>query len=405
MNNHRNRFLFLLLVLLLSSCSANSNGLHISVESNPRTAHEGSELETIEPFLTPTNSEASSNTLIAGILSDVVFDNDMKKVAYFGGQYSHLDPISVSSNDCYIWSLEYEYINYQRGIVKTDWLGNKISSTKWLQPSNLTLIDSRFGEKINISPNGNWLSYSADEFPDLTDMSYSKTNLYLVSLNTPQSYDAILISKNGGASLFGASWALDESFFVFTDFDDNKIQQIYSYNVLTNTKTQITQFDLFMKNQIVYDIELSLDSKKIAFTTDDYVVVWELEQKDLFKYKKENGKFIFSDIFWNKDSNKILLKSRIEIVGDSGDHDELIWIDLKNRQTEVVSQGKINADFIVPLDNDFSIIGTWSTGEIGIYYKNLDKWDSRDRFELRFSDYMDLIVPREGPVDLSKCKE
>jgi hypothetical protein len=123
--------------------------------------------------------------------------------------------------------------------------------------------------EMKVAPNMKWLAYKeTSDWEGLYSIwdSHSQ-DVFLILIDYKNQSDAIKVTKNSGAWHASISWSPNGQYLAFTDFDDSGVQQLFIYDVVSDTTKQITRLQNLNLNTYVFDFLWGNDSKKLAFVS------------------------------------------------------------------------------------------------------------------------------------------
>lgn len=185
----------------------------------------------------------------------------------------------------------------------------KLNSEELQKLLSIDSLERKVKNLFNIgvfpSPTNEWAYFYTSDYGCITEMCEKpkpkNPNIGLVSLLNQN--ELKMLSNNGGAD--SVQWSPNSSLLAFTDFDSNKIKQVYLFDIQKSLFSKLTSFN--DPNQGVLSIKWSPNGQYLAINIKNAeknsVQIFDLENNTPLIILE--GKYIF----WWIDDKTILLSS------------------------------------------------------------------------------------------------
>jgi hypothetical protein len=317
--------------------------------------------------LTKSNGSIDVDTISLAIQASeyIYFYNSDLSVCYRIA--SHSQDIYLNENGCSMIGISNDLLEPVLKVSTRDFYDNLLSEAIYHFP---VPNDSELIYGFTPSPNYQWIAYkqvTGEYFRSL--VKANQTEVKLAQLGDSQSLEVIDLSDHAGAHNSNLAWSPDGRYLAFPDFDISGVTQIYLYEPLTGSKTQLSNFKDGKKEYGITNLTWSRDSTELLFIKVKY---W---QDGPYQYSYSGGGLGAIDIVDGQTRWIIPFAEDLEIRSiNINDKDEILTLSRKYVQSQNfaitvinINSGRVintispsiltkinNIAFVIPLDPDFN---------------------------------------------------
>lgn len=310
--------------------------------------------------------------------------------------------LAFDPSGCFLFS---GWVHDQYAEVSKLTLKGQVLDTKSISyDENLETAGEVFG--FLPSPTGDFLAYmvgSGEGGRGPADAEF--LDVGLIDFRDNRSSKPAMLTSNGGGPFSGPVWSSDGQHLAFSDFDENGIVQILVYGIEEERTYQLSNFGAEMRNWEISDLIWSPDGTKVAFSAFRKKVEQNAEpgigilgvgsntDRSLLWVSPQSNSGYHS-LYWEPDSLRLmaLRKPLAEdqlIFFDAEIGEELEVLGPLLYETRDSERKEIIRRFILPIG-------------MGYLYETEDGIFIPDQGDILLM-INELILPTQGPIDLSKC--
>ena len=304
-------------------------------------------------------------------------DSLIYSINLFNSQISNIINIDINGEYYFITPTGCELIEISKTdngftVNYLDYSGNGISSFVALEEH----VKDELIYQYSISPSGKWLSYKVISGDYGMGYEFAPIqNVMLLKVNSETPENSEQISINGGAISGKVAWSNNDQYLAFTDFDQNKIQQVFLYDLFQGERLQITHFSADLPFQEIFSLTWSSDSNYLAFATVQpikneftlaygsgsiYIAKLEPTETKIIQVYKNKG--INRSVFWWGDQNDLVFVSNNEGKYLNDADYTIGWYEVREEKmvktlTDFDLQLNQNVYFVIPITEDNNSIG------------------------------------------------